>query len=231
MVAEAGQEPPGGRERDVDRVGAEAAGVDLDGQEDPEVVQQRRDEGVDQHLEVRDLEELGDDEGGGPQRGRGEDRPDSGGGQNPARRLGRVAGPAQDGPRDGPERDGGGHPGAGDRSEQEPRQRDRPARGGARPPEGGEAQIHEEPTGPGVLEDRAVDGEEHDVGGGDVERHPVDALRPHVELGHQTLGAVAAVGDRPVGQVPAVVGVAEEAEADQREDGPHGPAGRLEHQD
>lgn len=66
----------------LDPAGAEASGVDLDGEEDAEVVQQGRDDRPDEDLDVGDAEVLGDDEGRGAHRRRREDRADAGGGEH-----------------------------------------------------------------------------------------------------------------------------------------------------
>ena len=83
-------------------------------------------------------------------------------------------------------------------AEQESGERDRPAGPGARAraPHRRHRPVDEERAGAGVLEHRAVDREQDDVGRGDVERHAEDALERHVERADQPLDAVAAVREQ-----------------------------------
>ena len=60
-----------------------------------------------------------------------------------------------------------------------------------RPPERGERDVDEELARARVLEHRAVDREQHDVGRGDVERHPEQPLGAHVEVGDDAVDVVA----------------------------------------
>ena len=182
MVAEPGQQTPGRRPMSITTGAyAGAPGVDLHREEDAEVVEHRRDGRPAEHLEVRHAEVLGDDEGRRTQGRRGEDRADAGRGQHAAGPLRRVAGPAQEGPGDRADADRRRRAGAGDGAEQEPGGDGRAPGGGARAPEGGGGELHEEPAGPGEVQHRAVDGEQHDVRRGDVERGAVEAAVGVVE--------------------------------------------------
>ena len=74
--------------------GPEPAGVDLDGQQDAEVVEQRRDRRPAEHLQVGHAEVLGDDERRRAERRRRQDRADPGRGQHAARLLAPGSRPA-----------------------------------------------------------------------------------------------------------------------------------------
>ena len=131
----------------------------------------------------------------------------------------RVLRLAQDRPGDAAQRHRGGHPRPGHRAQQEPRAGRGPAGPRARAPEGGEADVDEELARARVLEHGAVDREQHDVGGGHVERHAEDALEPHVGLADDAVNAVAAVADLPARRdLAAEVGVGQEQQADGRQD-------------
>ena len=97
--------------------------------------------------------------------------------------------------------------------------------------ERGVRQLHEEPRGARVLEHGAVQREQDDVGGGDVERDAEQALEAHVRLPDEPLDPVALVGDAErVRDQPAQVRVREEGEADRRQDPPDRAARRLQHE-
>ena len=188
---------PERRQRDIDGAGAEPARVGFDHQEDGEEIEQRRDRRHDEHLQVRDLQELGDDERRGAQRRRTDDRADPGRREDRAAHRRRIARALQDRPRHRSERDRGGDAAARHRAEQQPRRRDRAPGAGAmtRPADGGQGPVDEERARARHVQDRAEDREERDVGGGDVERHAEDALERHVERADDARGVVSAVGD------------------------------------
>ena len=231
MVAEAQQQLAGRPGRDRHRVRAEPAGVDLHGQHDAQVVEQCRDRRPEQDLQVGHADVLGDDERGRAQRGWGQDGADAGRGQHSAGLLPRVAGPAQDRPAHRTQADRGRGAGAGHRAEQETGQGHRAARRGAGLAERGEAQVDEEPAGPGRVQHRAVDGEQHDVGGADVQRDAVEAGLVVVEAVDDLAEVEPGVPDRPADrQEAAVVGVEEERHADDRQHQPGGAPAGLQHQ-
>ena len=134
VVAPAGEQLEHARRLEVEALDVVAARVGLDRQQDADVVEDRRHERVDEHLQVADLEDLGDDERGGAERRRGEDRADAGRGHDPAALVLGVAGLAQQRPGDAAERDGGRHAGARDGAEQEAGERARAARAGLERP-------------------------------------------------------------------------------------------------
>ena len=85
--------------------------------------------------------------------------------------------------------------------------------------------------GAGRVQHRAVDGEQHDVGGGDVQRHSVEAGRLDERCADDLVPVHAGVRDRrALRQVAAVVGVAEGEQAHDRQRDARGPAAGLQHQ-
>ena len=232
MIAPADQELQDAGRLEVEALDGVAAGVGLDRQQDADVVEDRRDERVDQHLQVADLEDLGDDERGGAERRRGQDRADAAGGHDPAALILRVAGLAQQRPGDAAERDRRGDAGARDRAEQEAGECARAPRAGAAAAEGGERDLDEEARGAGELQHGAVDREQHDVGRGDVERDAEDALQAHVGLADDAVQPVALVADlQHVGDQPAEEGVEQERDADRGQRPARRAARGLEHDD
>ena len=231
VVAPAREQPPEPGRLEVQPLDLEAARVGLDREQDPEVVEERRDERVDEHLQVGDLQELGDDEGGRAERRRRQDRADARRREHGAALVLRVAGAAQQRPGDRAERDRGGDAGARDGAEQEAGQRGRAAGAGAAAPERGVGELDEEARGARVLEHRAVDREQHDVGRGDVERDAEHPLQAHVALADDAVDAVALVGEpERVGDQPAEVGVGDEREHDRGQHPADRAARRLEDQ-
>ena len=102
----------------------------------------------------------------------------------------------------------------------------------ARPPECREGQVDEELAGARRVQHRAVDGEQHDVGGGHVERHPVKAGRLEERRTDDLVPVHAGMGDRrALWQVAAVVGVAQREQTDDRQRRTGGAAAGLEHQE
>ena len=157
--------------------------------------------------------------------------PMPGGGEHAAGGVLRIARLAQQRPRDGAERDGRRHAGARHGAEQEAGQRRRPPGPRAAAAERGVRELHEEARRAGVLEHRAVQREQDDVGRRDVERDAEYPLEPHERLPDQAVEAVALVGDAErVRDQPAEVGVREEPDADRRQDPPDRAAGGLEHE-
>ena len=83
-----------------------------------------------------------------------------------------------------------------------------------------------------MLQHRAEDGEQDDVGGGHVEGDAEDPFERHVECAHDPGKIVAAVSKQPKSnelQQPAVVAVRQKDERRHRQDPPYRPPGRLEH--
>ena len=231
MIAEPAQQPPGGFGGDLDVAGAVAAGVDLHRQQDAQVIQQGRHDRPDQHRQIGHLQVLGDDEGRGAQRRRGQDGADAGGGQHSSGVLGRVARPAQHRPGHRAQADRRRGPRAGDAAHQETGQRHRPARGRARFAERGEGQVDEELAGPRGVQHRAVDGEHHDVGGRDVQRHPVEAGGLDERGVDDLIPVHPGMRDRrTLRQIAAVVGVPQRPHAHDRQRRAGGAPTRLQHQ-
>jgi hypothetical protein len=215
VVAPAGEQLPEARRLERQAAHPEAPRVGLDRQQHAEVVEDRRHDRVEEHLEVALLQELGDDERGGAERRRRQDRADAGGGEHAAARVLRIAGLAQERPRHRAERHRGRHARARHRAEQEPGQRGRATRPGPAAPERRVGELHEEPRRARVLEHGAVEGEQDDVRRRDVERDTEEPLEAHVGHPHEAVDAVALVRDpERVGDQPAEVCVGQKGEAD-----------------
>src|SRR5262249_4114795 len=123
--------------------------------------------------------------------------------------------------------DGGGYAAAGGAAQQERGEQDGPAGGSALAAGHREREVDEELSRAGVGEDRAVDGEEDDEGGRDVEGGAEDALQRHVELPHQSLHVVSAVRERR-GDPRAGEGVDDEGRHHPGQDQPRGAAYPLQ---
>ncbi len=205
------------------------ARVQLDHEEEREVVEHRRDRRHLDDLEVRDLQVLGDDERGGSQHRRREDRAQASGGEQPARGVLSVARFLEHRPRHRANRYRGCDTGA-RRAAQQERGKDHGAPRARRlAAEEGERKIEEEPARPRVLQERAVDGEEDDQCRGHVDRGAEDALERHEHVADQPRDVVAAV--RPWrGQVRAGEGVGDEAADDHRHDPARGAPRGLDHE-
>ena len=122
-------------------------------------------------------------------------------------------------------------PEPGHRAQQEPRSGGGPAGPRAGAPERREAHVDEELPRARVLQHGPVDREQHDVGGGHVERHAEDALEPHVGLAHEAVQAVAPVAHLPARRdLAAEVGVGQEQQADGRQDPADRAARGLQHE-
>ncbi len=194
----------------------EPAGVGLDGEDDAEVVKKRGDEGVDKDFQVADPQKLGDDERRRPEGGRREYGSYPRRRQNPAARLARVAAATQDRPGHRGERNGRRRPRAGDGAEEKSGERRGAARARARVAEGREAHVYKVLARARVLQDRAVDREQDDVGSRDVQRHPEEPFETHVGLPHDAVRPVADVTDPgPVRYQGAQVRVSNEGDADE----------------
>ena len=112
-----------------------------------------------------------------------------------------------------------------------PGQRHGPTRRCPRPAERREGQVDEELAGTGRVKHRPVDGEQHDVGGRDVQRHPVKAGRLDERCADDLVPVHAGVRDhRALREVTAVVGVAEGEQAHDRQRDARRPPAGLQHQ-
>ena len=206
------------------------ARVDLDHQEEREVEQQRRDARHQQHVEVRDLQELGDQEGGGAQHRRRDDRAEAARGEQAAGGVLLVADLGEHRVGDRAERHRRRDARARRAAEQERRQHDRAAGAGRLAAHRREREVDIELAGARVLQEGAVDREQDDQRRGDVDGDAEDALERHVQDADQAADLVALVRPRRR-QVRAGERVGDEAERDHRHDPAARPAHRLEDED
>jgi hypothetical protein len=109
-----------------------------------------------------------------------------------------VAGAPHQRPGDRSEHDGVCDTAARHRPQQVARDGDGASRSGAiaRAADRGHRPIHEEAAGAAVFEDGAIDGEQDDVGRGDVERYAEDPLERHVQRADETADRIAAMRDQ-----------------------------------
>ncbi len=214
---------------DADRVHAELARVDLDHQEQRHVVEQRRHRRHQQHVEVADLQELGDQERGGAEHRRRDDRAQSAGGEQSAGGLLAVARALEHRIGDRADRHRRRHAGARRPAEQE--RREHHGAPGARvlAAHRREAPVQEELAGARVLQERAVDREQDDERRRDVDRGAEDAFERLVQESRQARDVVAAV--RPLaGQPRSDECVGEEQRDHEQHDPARRAAHRLEHE-
>src|SRR5438552_3695586 len=172
----------------------ELAHVDLDHGEQREVVQAGRDRRHQDHVEVRDLEELGYQEGGGAQHRRRNDRAEPARGEQAARRVLAVADLGEHRIGDRAERHGGGDARPGRTAEQERGEHHRAAGAGWLAAHRREREVDVELAGARVLQERAVDSEQDDQRRRNVDRDAVDAFQRHVHVPDEPGNLVALVG-------------------------------------
>ena len=169
------------------------ARVDLDHQEQRQVEQQRRDARHQQHVEVRDLQELGDQEGGRAEHRRRDDRAEPAGGEQSAGGVLLVADLLEHRVGDRAERHRGRDARARRPAEQERREHDGAAGAGRLAAHRREREVEEELARARVLQERAVDREQDDQRRGHVDGDAEDALERHVEDADQAADLVALV--------------------------------------
>jgi hypothetical protein len=201
---------------------ADLTRVEFDHHEQPEVVETGRDGRHPDHVEVADLEELGDQEGGGAEHRRRQDGAQSAGGEQAA---GRVLGEPRLGQHrigDGADHHRRGDAGAGRAAEQERGEHDGAAGAIGLAAHGGEREIDEEIAGAGAIEKGAVDREQDDQRRRHVDRHAEDALQRDEEVTDQARDVISAMGPGRR-QVRPDHGVDDEKDGDGR----HDPAGRA----
>ncbi len=181
------------------------------------------------HVEVRDLQELGDEERSRAEHRRRQDRTEPTGRQQPACRFLRVPGPREQRIGDGAQRDRRGDTAARRPAEQEGSQHDRPTGRRTALPHHGEREVDEELARAGCLKDRAVHGEEDDEGRAHVDRCAEDAFHRHRHVPHQAIERIASM--RPGrGQPRPDEGIRDERRHHDRQHPSGGPTHGLEHQ-
>jgi hypothetical protein len=212
-----------------DLVHAVLARVELDHQEEREVIEDGRDARHLDHFEVRDLEELRDEERGGAENRRREDRAEAAGGEKTAGGARLVARALQHRVRHRADGDRGGDTRPRGPAQQEGGEHHRTPRARGLAAEEREGEVEEELARAGVLQESAVNGEEDDERGRDVDRDAEDAFERHVHVADEARDVVAAM--RPRRRQPRADEGVEQEDADH--DG-HDPAGaaarRLDHE-
>ena len=172
------------------------ARVDLHHGKDCQVVENCRDGRHQDHVQIRDLEELCDQERGGPQHRRREDRTQSSRSEQTSRGFLPISGLLQERPGDRPDGDGCRDTGARGPAEQKRRHDHRAPRARGLPAHRGERKVDEEFPGAGILQHGAVDGEQNDERRRDVDRRAEDALERHVQVTHESRYLVSLVRPR-----------------------------------
>ena len=224
-----GQLPQRQHARGGDLGHAEAPHVELDHHEQRKVVEAGRDDRHHDHVEVADLQELGDQERRGAQHRRRDDRAQASGGEQSAGSLLSVAGLREHRPGDRSDRHRGRDAGARGPAQKERREHDGAAGARVLAAHRGEAPVQEEAPRARLLQERAVDREQDDERRRHVDRGPEDAFERLVEETRQARDVVAAV--RPLAGEPR----ADERVGDERPDHErHDPSRRapagLEHE-
>ena len=208
---------------------AEFARIDLDHQKNGEVVEDRRDRRHQDHVKVGDLEEFGDQEGGGPEDRRRKDRAESAGGKQTARRVLGV-------PRLGEHRIGDraqghrrGDPRTRRSAEQKRRQHHGASRAAVFSSHRGEGKVDVELAGARKLEERAVDRKQDDQRGRDIHGDTENAFERHIHVAGEPRDVIAAVCPR-LRQIRTDHRVDDEQNDDERHDPARGPARRFQDQ-
>ena len=161
-----------------------------------EIEEQRRDRRHQDHVEVRDLQELGDQERGRAEHRRRDDRAQAARREQSARGFLAVAGLRKQRIRDRAERHRRRDAGARRPAEQERAHHDRAARARGLAAHRGEREVDEELARAGVLQEGAEDREQNDERRRDVDRDAEDAFERHVERAGETRDVVALVRPR-----------------------------------
>ena len=224
-----GELPHAGPRAEIHRLHAVLPRVDLDHEQQRQVVKAGRDRRHLDHVEIRDLEEFGDQERGRAEHRRGQDGAEPAGGEQASGGVPLVARLGEHRIGDRAERHGGRDARARRTAEQERREHDRAPGAGRLPAERGEREIEEELARARELQERAVDREEDDQRRRHVDRGAEDALERHVHRADEPADVVAAVAPG-IGQVRPEHRVREEEDHDERHDPAGRAARRLEHE-
>ena len=210
-------------------VGVKPLGVELDHEQERQVIETGRDGRHPDHVEVADLEELGDQEGGGAQHRRRDDGAEPAGREQAAGGVLLEARLLHQRIGDGADRHRGGDAGAGRAAEQERRQHDGAAGAVGLVAHHRHREVDEEFSRAGMLQERAVDREQDDQRGRDVDRDAEYALERDEQVADELADVEAAVGPRRR-QVGTEIGVGEKRERDGRDDPAGGAPRRLQQQ-
>ena len=172
----------------------ELLGVKLNHKGDGPVVKESGHHGHGDDIKVGDLEKFSDQKGCSPEsRGR-QDCPDAAGRQKTARGIFAVPCLCKHRITDRTEGDCGGHAASGRTAEEEGGECYRSSRTRWFSAHGGKGEVDKEFAGAGVFEDGAVDSEEDNKGGRDVNGHPEYSLHGHVHVPYEPVHIIASVG-------------------------------------
>ncbi len=209
--------------------GAEALGVELDHEEQRQVIETGRDGRHPDHVEIADLEELGDQEGGGAEHRRRQDRAEPARRQQPAGGVLLEAGARHHRIGDGADRHRGGDARSRRAAQQERGEHHRAAGAVRLAAHQRHGKIDEEFSGAGMLQEGAVDGEHDDQARRHVDRDAEDAFERDEEMADEAREVVAAVGPgrRQMGTEQRI---GDEKEGDDRHDPARGAPRRLQQQ-
>jgi hypothetical protein len=195
-------------------------GIELHHEQERQVVKAGRDHRHPDHVEIADVEELGDQKGGGTQNRRRDDGAEAAGCEQAAGRVLLEAGLLHHRIGDGADGHGGGDAGAGWSPEQKGRQDHRAAGAVGLVPHERHRKIDEELARPGMLQERAIDREQDDQRGRHVDGNAENALERDEQMADELRDVVAAM--RPWrGQIGAGKRVRHEQDRHDR----HDPAG------
>ena len=180
--------------REVDVPGAEFLGVQFDHDQQRHVIEAGRDRRHPDHVEIADLEKLGDQERGRAQHRRRQDGAEPAGREQPAGGVLLETGLRHHRIGDGADHHGGGDARSGGAAEQE-RGQHHGAPGAVRlAAHQGEREVDEEFSGAGMQQERAIDREQDDQRGGDVDRDTENTFQRDEEMADQPRQVVAAMG-------------------------------------
>ena len=215
--------------REVDILGAEFLGVEFDHDQQRQVIETGRNRRHPDHVEIADLEKLGDQERGGAQHRRRQDRAEPAGGQQSAGGVFLKAGLGQHRIGHGADHHRGGDAGSRRSAEQERRQH-HGASGAVRlAAHQRQREIDEEFAGAGLLQERAVDREQDDQRRRHIDRDAENAFQRDEEMADEPRQVIAAMrpGRR---QMRPEHRIGDEEQRDDRHDRPGGAPRRLQQQ-
>ena len=209
--------------------GAELLGVEFDHEQQRQIIETGRDRRHPDHVEIADLEKLGDQERGGAEHRRRQDGAEPAGRQQAAGGVLLEAGLGQHRIGDGADHHGGGDARSGGTAEQERRQHHGAAGAVRLAAHQRQREIDEELAGAGLLQERAVDREQDDQRRRDVDRDAEDALQRDEQMPDQPRQVVAAMGPGRR-QMRAEHRIGDEQQRHHRHDRPGGAPRRFQQQ-
>ena len=215
--------------REVDVLGAEFLGVQFDHEQQRQVIETGRDRRHPDHVEIADLEKFGDQERGGAQHRRRQDRAEAAGRQQSAGGVFLKAGLGQHRIGHGADHHSGGDARARGTAEQERRQHHGAAGAVRLAAHQRQREVDEELAGAGLLQERAIDREQDDQRRRDVDRDAENAFQGDEEVADQPRQVVAAMGPGRR-QMRTEHRIGDEQHRHDRHDQPGGAPRRLQQQ-